>query len=723
MSSPKPYEEQIEATLLEIVSQIQNEKGEVARLDVLEAVAAELGGWDLAEYRKLFREPHILPIRECRQRASFIKFELEKLPIHSALVLSRLAQPTLSNSDRRQTGAYYTDFRLARYLSRCVAVHVPRGARIIDPACGTGVLLAAIAIELCESGNQSVSKIISESIYGCDMSPSAIRGARLALGSLTSSTVALRKLNMHLRIQDSLMASESDWRVLSRDGFDLVIGNPPWEKLKLGRHEFLKSEGREVHYGSDTAMNTEAVSRLEMGRGALQQKVDELESRYPLAADGEFDLYKAFVELAFRIVSNKGQVALLVPAGLIRSSSTGPLRSQLVSKAKKLSITIFDNRARFFSIDTRFKFLVLHAQLDHQKQCPLQLLHASGTSLGIEITGSASLPITQLRSLGETMMIPEVRSPKEWKLLKHIYLRGIRLSDSVDWKPLLMREVDMTRDKSSFKRNLGNLTGELLAVIEGRMVHQYRLGAKSYSSGTGRQSVWRTNSPGSSEIHPQFWITPTDIPAPARSRIGYARIGFCDITGQTNERTILVCRIPSGVICGNKVPTVVLAATERDTAEDAWIAIANSFVFDWVARRSITTTVNYFLLLGLPFPRITLQSEATRSLAAFSARLAELDRAGPDLQAEVEALRIEIDALVASCYQLSITDLELIFKDFPLLDRSQPPLPGESRSTITRDLVISRFGEITSTPCVDFTQRAHEARALGAKAFIPAQYD
>jgi hypothetical protein len=106
-----------------------------------------------------------------------------------------------------------------------------------------------------------------------------------------------------------------------------------------------------------------------------------------------------------------------------------------------------------------------------------------------------------------------------------------------------------------------------------------------------------------------------------------------------------------------------------------------------------------------------------------SLRLEYLDHKGPDALSEIENLRTEIDALVAFHFQLSVSDLELIFEDFPLIDRAQQALDGESRSTITRDLALSRLGELTATSCDSYTSRVAEARSLASIGYIPAQYD
>ena len=55
---------------------------------------------------------------------------------------------------------------------------------------------------------------------------------------------------LNWRVQDSLIAEPLFWKELSNDGFDFVIANPPWEKLKLTKHEYQKDKGVERHYST-----------------------------------------------------------------------------------------------------------------------------------------------------------------------------------------------------------------------------------------------------------------------------------------------------------------------------------------------------------------------------------------------------------------------------------------------------------------------------------------
>jgi SAM-dependent methyltransferase len=695
-----------------------------AQLEVLEATSSRLGGFSFTEFREQFPARWALSTQEANRVADEVLHALRGVSIHPSLALAALARPHLDHATKRRAGAYYTDFRLAKYLATQAKTALETRPTILDPACGTGILLVAAVLQSCGSDRMKIRETLRARVFAADRSDDALRGARLALASLTDDLNAVAEMTSKWRAHDSLTASTENWPEALRDGVGLIVANPPWEKLKLSRHEHLQTVGVQRHYGADYDNGELHKTHYEASKLQLRDYAAALQGRYPILGAGELDLYQAFLELFLRLLARGGTFSALVPAGLIRSQGTAPLREELLSRCDELDFVILENRARFFSIDSRFKFIAVCARVGHgvAKQAPIRLRHATGTEDGIAEGGSARISRQTLRALRPDLTLPEVRSETEWRL----YVRICDSGDTLDgpsgaWSAHFAREVDMTKERPLFVRrpDIG-----ALPVIEGRMIHQHRFGAKSYVSGTGRRARWDPVPFGHSLLLPQYWIGRRHLRAEVVARIARARVGFCDITGQTNERTMLAARIPAGVVCGNKVPTILFGAVASDDHDFLWLAIVNSFVFDWMIRRVVTTTVNYFLLRSVPLPRIDLSSLPARRLIDSARQIDELARARittADAWA-VGEVRACIDAGVACAYGLSLDDMELILSDFPLLDRAQPPLPGESRSTITRDLVLLRTAQRLGAPTSDWARRVEFARETGALPFVPSQF-
>lgn len=671
----------------------------------------------------MFPAEYVLSPDDAAATANELAELIVRSGVEPSLAITSLARPTLTAAERRASGAFYTDFRLASHLAEQLAKEAGQAPLILDPASGTGILLVAFVLAQCGSDPKARAAMVRDCVCAADLSADALRGARAALASLTDDLDAVRHLAGRLRQQDSLLVGAEGWSDVSPNGFGALIGNPPWEKLKLSRHEHLRAGGQDRHYGADYDARDADIRALEAERDRLAAYAGELGQLYPLSACGEQDLYKAFVELTLSLAATGGAIGLLIPAGLIRSLSTFGLRRHLFEAFGEATISVFENRARFFEIDTRFKFLALTGTLGaagDPAEHRITLTHNHGTMTGVVENGRATVTLGKLRWMRADLTFPEVRSQDEWDLFERLKETGLAIGipDS-PWKPEIVREVDMTRDRPGFRRSSA---GGAVPLIEGRMVHQFRSAAKSYSTGTGRRALWEVNPLGVSGADPQFFLHPNDLPPAAAARLSERRVGFCDVTGQTNERTVLASIIEPGVACGNKVPTILLpGAGDDEEALYTWVAVANSLVFDWLARRIVTTTLNYFLLESLPFPRFTPDSLPARRVADISRQVMAAEAAGDADLWELGQLRAELDLRVAVAYGIGFNDLELVLDDFPLLDRGQPPLEGEARSTVTRDVLLARaaahFG-ITS----GHARRAASARSLGALPYVPSSF-
>lgn len=692
------------------------------RLQVLEAVSARFGGFDLAAFHRAFGIKAQLPAAELLEFAAPVASAIECSPLHPALALSALAREVLHEHGRKSTGAYHTDFRLARRLAELAASRLTHHSCVIDPAAGAGILLSALTLAVCGMDRAKISVWLSRGVCAADLSANSLRAALLSLASFTDDLEALKSMRARWFCGDSLMADPEVWNWMAQGGFDAVIGNPPWEKVKLSRHEFLKSSGTPRHYGA-------RIDKLDTERFAFQR--DELASysrrllsRYPNLGCGDPDLYIAFADLFFALCKSHGIVVALLPGGLIRSQGTQAVRRTLLEATESVSLSIIDNRARFFAIDTRFKFLAVALVKAGSAKCkrkPITLLHERGTTTGLETTGSATIGRAALAATRPDLSLPEVRSIAEWKIFLKVSEAGSSWEEpGTGWTPKFCREVDMTKERPKFRTRA--ISGAL-PVVEGRMVQAHRFGVKGHVSGTGRRAVWEAYPIGGSRLASQFWIDLADVPRANQHRAHELRVGFCDIAGQTNERAMMASLIPAGVICGNKVPTITFPEDPSRERLLVWTAIANSFAFDWMLRRVLTTTVNYFLLQSVPLPRLTKDGLPWKKLVGCAAELMDLDHAGANRETDdrMAQLRSELDAEVAVAYRLDVKDMELMLRDFPILDRGQPPLPGDPKSTITRDTVLAATAKRMGSSSTNWLRRVQQAQALGARAYVPSE--
>ncbi|QND80509.1 restriction endonuclease [Pseudoxanthomonas mexicana] len=721
MSSPATIEQSLLRGVVALIQSFAKNycaNQDEARLQLLESVAARLGSHDTAKFQRAFgREPIAAPSL-LDEVAGNVLVAIRRTGIEPALALSALSREGLTAAQQRATGAYHTDFRLAQRLAKSVAPSLSVRSKVVDPASGSGILLAALTIAVCGNDRRATARWLRNSVFALDLSETALRGATLSLASLTDDLNAVVEMRSRWIAGDSLALGASAWDAMAPGGFDAIVANPPWEKVRLTKHEFLQSKGHGRHYGADLE---------DLDRAAFKAKADKVKSyseflakRFPLLLRGEPDLYAAFMALYLNLLKPGGRASVLVPGGLIRSQGTQALREALFERAMQLEIGVFDNRARFFSIDTRFKFLALdivqHEGADAKE--PVVLTRETGTETATEVVSRVRIGRKALRAVRPDLSLPEVYSAASWGLFQRIVKRGERMDDPRSlWYAEFCREVDMTSQRPSFTRSGG---GRKVGVIEGRHIQQHRLGAKAYVTGSGRSAVWESFPLGGAKVVPQFFILPQSCAPKAVERIQQRRVGFCDIAGQTNERSMMAALVEPGNVCGNKVPTILFPNDPNEDRLFVWLAVVNSLTFDWMLRRVLTTTINYFVLLGIPMPPLKPQGLPWRRLASAARDLHSLNLAPRTSETDRAAsgLRTKIEVEVARAYGVTLAELDLMSSDFPLLDRGQPPLEGETRSTVTWDSVLAGMAGGKGP----WQRRVVAAQDLGAIAFLPAQH-
>ena len=706
MSRPLTLEQALLSKADNLISEFSNLYEQ--RLLVLEACASKLGGFDIDEYWKAFKIA--VNNREAiKEVAENLSIELVKTDIPVSLAISSLAREPISISEKKQSGAFYTDFRLAQFVAKDCQDYLKQDSKIADIAAGSGMLLAAVATQYFNLFPNNYDQWISKHVYAYDLSENALRGARIAIAVHSSSVTAIKKMAGNWLVCDSLLFEN-----FPGHGFDIVVGNPPWGRVKLSLHSFINQTDNDYHVYGTQYGNFDKEQFIAKKQDTLAYS-RILKEQYSLLDSAEPDMYMAFLQKAISVLKTGGHLSYIVPAGLIRSLGTKSLRRFLIGYSEDLKYYLLDNKANFFEIDTRFKFVIASQEKVHPNAtgcAELRFEICTGDKTGVYGTEEIRFATEELEQIRPDLTVPECRGKAEKDLFVKLYKNGQSWKD--EWEVDIAREVDMTNDRSKFHEKQSDVD---IPVIEGRMIQQFRFGAKAYVSGSGRSAKW---TPNVGTIKPQFYISREILSEQLRSRVDTIRAGYCDIAGQTNERAMMSAVIPSGVVCGNKVPTIIFPGADGEKRLYFFVGVTNSFVFDWILRRVLSTTVNYFLLFSLPMPNIDLSCEQAKRIISLTKQLSCM---GPEYYTEdaMGQLRAELDIEVAKAYGLDFDDLELIMQDFPLLDRQQPTIKGEVRSTYSRDLLLSVAEESFQRTERCYTKRANMGAKRNARAYIPTE--
>lgn len=439
-----------------------------------------------------------------------------------------------------------------------------------------------------------------------------------------------------------------NWASTDREGgFDAVIGNPPWERIKLQQVEWFAARRPEIaraQRASDRKRMINALKRDEDPlyldfikadrRAADTSRVARRNGHYPLLARGDINLYSLFVERAHALVRPNGMVGLLTPSGIAADLSASHFFRGLSTGGHIKALYDFENgRSRyregpfFPDVHRSFKFAAMIASPErtfNATHCGFFLQAAS------EIANPENaFPITAAdfaRVNPNTGTAPVFRTRRDMEITTGVYARVPALAGSSNgstaqtWDVSYRTPFHMTNDSNLFRtrdeleneegawstggNEYQSPTGEWLPLYEGKMVQAFNHRAASVF--INPDNVNRPAQPhAASEAElgdpawladPQFWVQPnSDL-----VRSPYA-LGFKDVTAPTNVRTMIAAIIPSGA-AGNTLPLLELASEEEPAKASALLlANLNATAFDFISRHKVQGQhLNWFIVEQLP---------------------------------------------------------------------------------------------------------------------------
>jgi hypothetical protein len=516
---------------------------------------------------------------------------------------------------------------------------------------------------------------------------------------------------------------------VARDGgFDLVLGNPPWETTSPDAKEFFAAYDPQVRFMSKEEQ-TAGFERLKEHPGIaarwdaycrelyLQTNFYKESGRYGMFAPGnlgkgDLNVYRMFVETALASTKPHGHVAQLVPDGFYNGANSSAIRWALFKDWRLDWLLGFQNLERlwFPEIYYRMKFCMYVARKGEGTGAFRAAFGIVNKRQLQEVMDGRHLtvPTSLVAEFSpDAMAVMEIVAQQDIDICRKMYARYPRFGEQVPGQPhrVYMREVDMGTDRDLFPESA---TG--LPLFEGRMVDHFDYRAKAYVSGRGRAGVWTELLFGDplKRVVPQWWVPPEMVPKKLLGRISQYRIGFCDVASATNERGLSAALIPPNSVCGDKVPTILFRDGEIATTL-LWLAVANSLTTDFIVRKKVALKMSFTVMDSLPFPRDWRKTPCARPIVARACALAacgtEMEGfrktapGAPGIPASIEPeetpeprarLMAEIEVLVArEVYGLSREDLLFILDPDNILGTNS----GVETFKTLRNREIRAFGE------------------------------
>jgi predicted RNA methylase len=565
-----------------------------------------------------------------------------------------------AHSHRKSLGAYATPTAFARQLVASTLSGLRKKTwDLIDPSAGTGALLmAAVNLKGAQLRPARLRSLVY-GLHGVEIDPNArelcchllwLRAAR------ARADLARIAANIHCG-----NAITRDWQF--DQPFDALVMNPPWDSLRHASNNESLDVDRDI-----------AIERL----GVAATGDPDLPPLFSLQGTGDRNLAKAFLELAPHLISNGGRFGALIPAAFASDLGMSSLRKFYFSRLELRQWTSFENLLGYFPIDGRYKFGLLIGRKSPSGTRSLRI-----RAFGKQPSDAQDPHFALSRSTigligGHSRMIPEVGSSAELRILTRMFRNGSPLLDHDGplGRVAYRREFDLTLDRAAGhffrfedRRGLelaadGHFAGSeplLVPLVEGRMVGQFDFFQKSWVRGTGRTAEWEINGVRPlMECTPQY-ITAARTPHPSR-------IAICDVTSATNTRTVHATLVPATWGCGNTAPILEFSSVRLAIIA---MAVLNSMIFDWQARRLVAGLhLNKFYLNSMVWPCLSAAS-AERIFGAALSVCAEQPRAIVDSlkpQARTNEVALSrVDALslieteVAAGYGLSVNHLKTVY--------------------------------------------------------------
>jgi hypothetical protein len=532
--------------------------------------------------------------------------------------------------------------------------------------------------------------------------------------------------------------------VCARGGFDVVLGNPPWERVKLQEQEFFAKREPSIANAQNAVERKKLIAALPSTNPDLWQewsvatRVAQGQShfvresgRYPLCGKGDVNTYALFAEHNSRVLAPHGRAGFIVPSGIVTDDTTKEYFQALLERGTLASVYHFENEDLVFKgLHHAYRFVLL--TIGESREADLVFYARRAVDVEEEERHFALAPEDFVKLNPNTRTCPTFRSRRDADINLAIYRRAGVLwregdPDGNPWGLRFMAMFHMANDSGLFRRRAeltaagwtlkGNRFAksgqEMLPLYEAKMIHNFDHRFGTYEGQTEAQANQGKLPELDDHAHadpqrrtlPRYWVTQANVESRLDGVWDRAwLLGWRDVTGTEKIRTVIACMFPRAGV-GHKMP---LAFPSADAAKIAALyANLCSFALDYAARQKVGgLSLTYFLLKQLPVLAPAEYSERcpwdrTCSLRDwFLPRVLELTYTDWDLKPFAEdcgddgpphiwdadrrlQLRCEVDAAFFHLYEISVRDVAYIMDTFPVVARTEEREHGEYRTKRT----------------------------------------
>ena len=474
-----------------------------------------------------------------------------------------------------------------------------------------------------------------------------------------------------------------------RAGFDVILGNPPWEKLHVEEHQWwglripglrsmpTKARDAALKEFRSSRPDLEAEYAAEIERvGAMAEAV----SSGPYAGLGaaHLDLFQAFAWRNWQLLGAGGRSALVLPRGALAGSALAQWRREILGSGAFADVCFLVNNQQwvFPEVHPQYTIGLTVAEKGGESVVRWSGPFSSETEFLSGAGTLAEVPGSEFVTWSNTAAFPLIPDPMSAQIFRQMKAnpRFDAVRPGWEFRPI-QGDMNASADKSVMEFDTDTAQGRI-PIVAGASYNIWDPNAGTpfaYGDPAVLRPHLTTKLAGavrnSRSAYKGLTFPPKTLP------LDKARIAFRDIARATDTRTAIPCLLPPGTAAVHQSPLLVRRQGD-ETAEAFLLGVMSSLPFDWGARRWVELHLTFELLNPLPVPAYDADAAVCLRVAEIAGRLAAVDARYSEWAAAVGvsvdsvtadekvSLLAELDATVSLLYGLTEDQVEHLFATF-----------------------------------------------------------
>lgn len=473
-----------------------------------------------------------------------------------------------------------------------------------------------------------------------------------------------------------------------RPGFDVILGNPPWEKLKVEEHGWWGLRFPGLRSMSQKDKNA-AITRYRLERPDLvaeyEHEVADVDKQRSLIkagpyalGSGDTDLYKVFCWRDWVLLRDGGRAGIVFPRGALSGSGTAAWRENIMAHGAFDDVCFLTNTKNWVFGEVHPQYTVALTTIRRGGSNTVTFNGPFNSRAEFESGRRVTLSVeaTEFAGWAAGAAFPLLPTNDSANVFRQMRTHPrFDAAQTLSFRPV--RELDATGDKSLLDFDLSQAGGRT-PVLAGASFNLWEpdFGAP-YATADPRELEDHLQRKRHRQVRTSSSaLYGMDDSDPATLPLHRARIAFRDVARATDTRTVIAALLPPEVSFTHKAP--YLLQRMGSTADEALIlGLLSSIPFDWYARRFVEITLSFEILSAFPTPEPAPSSPLHLRAIEIAGRLAAVDERYTEWAAEVGVpvgsandptvkndLIAELDAVVSHLYGLSREQVQIIFETF-----------------------------------------------------------